>query len=134
MKIIGITLFVQHLPWPEGVRQRIKDLLRTDHRYIAFTASEADGNLKAAAWQEIPEHWGESVKFVAYTPLAVGRPMPTSKTGIAVLLVEQGMSRYQASIKAGVDNAAVYKAIKQREERGTCPCCGQLLPRNPVIN
>jgi len=134
MKVIGVTLFVNHLPWSAGVRQRIKDMLQMDHRYVAFTATEVDGQLKAAAWEKVPESWGDSTKFIAYTPLDVGRPMPTSKTGIAVLLVEQGLSRHQAASKAGVDYASVQKAVKRRERRGVCQCCGQLLPKNSTVN
>jgi hypothetical protein len=59
------------------------------------------------------------------------RKTTKAKTWEAVDLVVSGKveNAHAAAIVVGVDVAAVYRALKERETRGVCPCCGQLNPR-----
>lgn len=53
----------------------------------------------------------------------------TSKVEQALALIATGLTANAAAQKVGVNSSAVYRAQSRRAERGTCPHCGQLLPR-----
>ena len=54
----------------------------------------------------------------------------SGRTAHAVQLLDSGEAGtpYAAARAAGVRPEAVYRALKRREQRGTCPHCSQLLP------
>ena len=54
----------------------------------------------------------------------------TGRTGLALdmLTADPSTTPYAAAKAAGVDVSAVYRAMRRRDARGTCGCCGQLLP------
>lgn len=58
--------------------------------------------------------------------------MKLSRTQQALNLVEAGLSIYAAAKKLGLSYSTLHKAVKtaqERESRGTCPHCGQLMPK-----
>lgn len=129
MKIINPDTFLEDLAWSDSVRLKLTQIV-AEKIHFALSASRRDGRLIAAAWDEIPEEWDESVEYVTFTsPLY---PAPRSKTGLAVQLVEQGVNRYVAAGRVGVAYASVHKAVKLRKERGVCSHCGQTMPKSGI--
>lgn len=60
-----------------------------------------------------------------------GAATPTTGTRVGramALMSEKRITANAAAVEVGVDVAAVYRAIKLRETRATCPTCGQILP------
>lgn len=58
--------------------------------------------------------------------------MTQSRTQQALALVDGGLSIYAAAKKLGLSYSTLHKAAKtaqERELRGTCPHCGQLMPK-----
>ena len=54
----------------------------------------------------------------------------TGRTGLALTMLDANPSSsvYAAAKAAQVDPSAVFRALRRREARGVCSCCGQLLP------
>lgn len=56
-----------------------------------------------------------------------------SRTQAAVVLVDEGASIYAAARDTGLAYSTVHAAVKKAQERktrGTCPHCGQLMPKS----
>lgn len=56
-------------------------------------------------------------------------PSRTAKA-LALLDSQAGMTPYAAAKQAGVDVAAVYRALKRKaaaKAQPTCPCCGRVI-------
>ena len=55
-----------------------------------------------------------------------------SKTQRALALIDGGVLPYQAAKQLKMSTSTLYKALskrREREARGTCPHCGQTLPK-----
>jgi hypothetical protein len=58
--------------------------------------------------------------------------MKQSKTRLALVLVADGATPYQAAKSMGLAPSTIYKALakrREREARGVCQHCGQTLPK-----
>ena len=53
--------------------------------------------------------------------------MKPTKTDAALAMVDAGATPYAAAKAQGVSTSAVYRAMRRREERNLCPCCGQVV-------
>lgn len=53
--------------------------------------------------------------------------MEKSKTQQAIQLVTQGMTPYAAAQQIGIATSTLYTALKRRQRRNLCPCCGQVV-------
>lgn len=51
----------------------------------------------------------------------------TSRTRLALRLVDGGLTAYQAAKAAGINPATLYRAINARQGRQCCPTCGQTI-------
>ena len=58
---------------------------------------------------------------------AVHAPGRTGRA-LQMLAAQPGLAPYTAAQACGVNVAAVYRALKRQALRGSCACCGQLLP------
>lgn len=93
-----------------------------DRLRVAVFGPECDHLTLDAALAQYPNAHAAWVK--------TGPANRKGRTGKALdmLQADPALTPYAAAKAAGVDVAAVYRAINRRKSRGTCACCGQLLP------
>lgn len=125
MKQLNLNEFLE-LPWGDNVRAKLRDFAaRDDVKYLV--AWDNAGKMSASAFTSKPDQWPDTALSVWSRDKDL-EPMPTkSRTMQAVDLVESGLSVYAAAKQAGVNQSAVHRAIKRREDKPICPCCGQVV-------
>lgn len=127
MKQLNLIEFLD-LPWGDNVRAKLRDFAaRDDVKYLL--AWDNAGKMSASAFTSKPDEWPDTALSVWSRDNDLGPEyLPNkSRTMQAVDLVESGLSVYAAAKQAGVNQSAVHRAIKRREDKPICPCCGQVV-------
>jgi hypothetical protein len=119
------------LGWSEKVANQLNDLIK-EGKAKAFSATRTpEGQLKARVWAQLPAEWDSDKVYVfgEPEPSVIEAPGPTaySRTQQALRLIDNGWSAYRACKFVGLSQAAVSRARKRRENRTSCPHCGQLM-------
>lgn len=119
------------LPVSEGIRVMLAKTPGVDGCVVHDKA----GHLRVAVFGPDCDHVNLDAVLAEYPKahaawLKSGPVNRKGRTGLALDLLKSDptMTPYAAAKAAGVDVAAVYRAINRRKSRGTCSCCGQLLP------
>jgi hypothetical protein len=118
---------LDQLPISRAVRRQIRDEPRIhgavmDADTLVVWGPQMEIRSEAAALERLPD------PTHAWTR---ERAAPVSGTRVQqamALMQAEGITANAAAVRVGVDVAAVYRAIKLRSTRETCPTCGQVLP------
>lgn len=127
MKQLNLNEFLD-LPWSTNVREKLRSFAaQDDTKYLV--AWDNAGKMSASAFTSKPDQWPDTALSIWSKDKDLGHEsLPTkSRTMLAVDLVESGLSVYAAAKQAGVNQSAVHRAIKRREDKEICPCCGQVV-------
>ena len=131
MKLLSLDDFLYNLSWSDNVRHKLRVTSdRDDLRYLV--AWDNAGKMSCSAFTEKPNDWPDNT--IAIWSKRGDDPRPSaggqaiSKTMQAVALVlDEGMTVYAAAKQVGVNDSAVHRALKRREGKPICECCGQVI-------
>jgi hypothetical protein len=131
MKLLSLDEFLYNLSWSDNVRHKLRVTSdRDDLRYLV--AWDNAGKMSCSAFTEKPNDWPDNT--IAIWSKRGDDPRPSaggqaiSKTMQAVALVlDEGMTVYAAAKQVGVNDSAVHRALKRREGKPICECCGQVI-------
>lgn len=117
----GTRIMLAKMPGVAGCVVHYSD----DRLRVAVFGPECDHLTLDAALAQYPNAHATWVK--------TGPANRKGRTGKALdmLQADPDLTPYAAAKAAGVDVAAVYRALYRRKNRGVCSCCGQLLPTKP---
>ena len=131
MNLLTLDQFLYDLTWTDNVRQKLRVVAdRDDLRYLV--ACDNAGKLSASAFTEKPNDWPDNAVAVwskrGDDPRPSASSQTLSKTMQAVALVlDEGMTVYAAAKQVGVHDSAVHRALKRRDGKSICQCCGQVI-------
>ena len=113
------------LPWTEKKRQRIKEIIDCSN-FLVLTAIHRDNDLKLFAFEELPESFDDDTVGLFYLPEVSLKGLSRTQKAIR-LVTKKGYSVNKASKLIGINHAAVFKALKRRENKEVCPSCNQVV-------
>ena len=131
MKLLTLDEFLYDLTWSDNVRQKLRVMSdRDDLRYLV--AWDNAGKVSCSAFTEKPSDWPDNTLAIWSKRGDDPRPgavvQAASKTMQAVALVlDEGLTVYAAAKQVGVNDSAVHRALKRREGKAICECCGQVI-------
>jgi hypothetical protein len=117
MKSVSLKAIL-HL-FSESLQAKLQERLPSVQAISA--TQKPDGSYSAAVWPAVPDAWPDGT--TAYWVKEKG----PSRTMQAVALVESGATLSEAARAAGVNVAAVHRAIARRRDKPICPCCNQVI-------
>ena len=122
MKHQTLDEFLQTNGWSVNLKKKLQE---NDIIIIQPTIS-------ASAYTAKPDEWPETALAVWAREKDLD-PATKSRTMMAVDLVEKdSMSVYAAAKALGINQSAVHRAIKRREDKDVCPCCNQVIRTQSV--
>ena len=126
MKHQTLDEFLQINGWSENLKKKLRETSENPEvKYLV--AWDNAGQLSASAYPTKPDEWPETAVAVWSREKDLD-PATKSRTMMAVDLVEKdSMSVYAAAKAIGVNQSAVHRAIKRREDKDVCPCCNQVI-------
>ena len=130
MQLLTLDQFLA-LGWSPSMQVKLSDIAsRTEVSYLL--AWDNAGKMSCSAWNEPPTDWtGAQAVWSKHgnDPRPVTEVVArVSKTMQAVQLVEdEGLTVYAAAKRVGIHDSAVHKALKRREGKAICECCGQVI-------
>ena len=131
MKVLDFDKFLYDIPWSDNVRHKLRVMAdRDDLRYLV--AWDNAGKVSCSAFTEKPSDWPDNTLAIwskrGDDPRPSASNQTISKTMQAVALVlDEGLTVYAAAKQIGVNESAVHRALKRREGKPICECCGQVI-------
>lgn len=131
MKHQSLDEFLQTNGWSENLKNKLQKISENlDLKYLV--AWDNAGQLSASAYTAKPDEWPETAVAIWSKDKDLD-PATKSRTMLAVDRVEKdGMTVYAAAKALGINQSAVHRAIKRREDKNVCPCCNQVI-RNQFV-
>ena len=131
MKHQTLDEFLQINGWSENLKKKLRETSENPMtKYLV--AWDNAGQISASAYTAKPDEWPETALAVWAREKDLD-PATKSRTMLAVDLVEKdSMSVYAAAKALGINQSAVHRAIKRREDKDVCPCCNQVIRTQSV--
>jgi len=131
MKHQTLDEFLQSNGWSAGLTFKLAQTAENpDVKYLV--AWDNAGQLSASAYTTKPDEWPETAVAIWSKDKDLD-PATKSRTMLAVDRVEKdGMTVYAAAKALGINQSAVHRAIKRREDKDVCPCCNQVIRTQSV--
>jgi len=126
MKHQTLDEFLQINGWSENLKKKLRETSENPlTKYLV--AWDNAGQISASAYTAKPVEWPETAVAVWAKDKDLD-PATKSRTMMAVDLVEKEQySVYGAAKALGINQSAVHRAIKRREDKDVCPCCNQVI-------
>lgn len=131
MKHQTLDEFLRSNGWSAGLTFKLAQAAENpDVKYLV--AWDNAGQISASAYTAKPDEWPETALAVWAREKDLD-PATKSRTMMALDLVEKdSMSVYAAAKALGINQSAVHRAIKRREDKDVCPCCNQVIRTQSV--
>jgi hypothetical protein len=131
MKHQTLDEFLRSNGWSTGLAFKLAQTAENpDVKYLV--AWDNAGQLSASAYTTKPDEWPETAVAVWARDKDLD-PATKSRTMMAIDLVENdSMTVYAAAKALGINQSAVHRAIKRREDKNVCPCCNQVIRTQSV--
>jgi len=131
MKHQTLDEFLRSNGWSAGLTFKLAQTAENpDVKYLV--AWDNAGQISASAYTAKPDEWPETALAVWSREKDLD-PASKSRTMMAVDLVEKdSMSVYAAAKALGINQSAVHRAIKRREDKDVCPSCNQVIRTQSV--
>ena len=131
MKHQTLDEFLQTNGWTSNLKNKLREASENPHtKYLV--AWDNAGQISASAYTTKPDEWPETAVAVWSKEKDLD-PATKSRTMMAVDLVEKdSMTVYAAAKALGINQSAVHRAIKRREDKDVCPCCNQVIRTQSV--
>ena len=131
MKHQTLDEFLQTNGWSENLKNKLRETAeKPELKYLV--AWDNIGQMSASAYTAKPDEWPETAVAVWSKDKDLD-PATKSRTMLAVDLVEkENYSVYGAAKALGINQSAIHRAIKRREDKDICPCCNQVI-RNQFV-
>jgi hypothetical protein len=126
MKHQTLDEFLQTNNWSTNLKNKLRETAENPAtKYLV--AWDNAGQISASAYTAKPPEWPETAVAVWARDKDLD-PASKSRTMMAVDLVEKdSMTVYAAAKALGINQSAVHRAIKRREDKNVCPCCNQVI-------
>jgi hypothetical protein len=126
MKHQTLDEFLQTNGWSVNLKDKLQAISRNpETKYLV--AWDNAGQLSASAYTDRPDEWPETAVAIWSKDKDLD-PATKSRTMLAVDRVEKdGMTVYAAAKALGINQSAVHRAIKRREDKDVCPQCNQVI-------
>jgi len=126
MKHQTLDEFLQSNGWSAGLTFKLAQTAENpDVKYLV--AWDNAGQLSASAYTTKPDEWPETAVAIWSKDKDLD-PATKSRTMLAVDRVEKdGMTVYAAAKALGINQSAIHRAIKRREDKDICPQCNQVI-------
>ncbi len=126
MKHQTLDEFLQSNGWSAGLTFKLAQTAENpDVKYLV--AWDNAGQLSASAYTTKPDEWPETAVAIWSKDKDLD-PATKSRTMLAVDRVEKdGMTVYAAAKALGINQSAIHRAIKRREDKDICPHCNQVI-------
>lgn len=131
MKHQTLDEFLQTNGWSENLKNKLRETAeKPELKYLV--AWDNIGQMSASAYTAKPDEWPETAVAVWSKDKDLD-PATKSRTMLAVDLVEkENYSVYGAAKALGINQSAIHRAIKRREDKDICPHCNQVI-RNQFV-
>ena len=131
MKHQTLDEFLQTNGWSENLKNKLRETAeKPELKYLV--AWDNIGQMSASAYTAKPDEWPETAVAVWSKDKDLD-PATKSRTMLAVDLVEkENYSVYAAAKALGINQSAIHRAIKRREDKDICPHCNQVI-RNQFV-
>ena len=134
MKIVNFGDFVDNFSASPAHKDKLRSLvLREDLKYLV--AWNNAGKISVSAFTGKPLDWPDDI--LAIWPKDGDDPFAEtkSKTMQAVdLVLNEEYTAYAAAKALGINQSAVHRALKRREDKTICPCCSQVVQEGFYVN
>ena len=126
MKHQTLDEFLQTNGWSDTLKDKLRKASQDlDLKYLV--AWDNAGQLSASAYTTKPDEWPETAVAIWSKDKDLD-PATKSRTMLAVDRVEKdGMTVYAAAKALGINQSAIHRAIKRREDKDICPHCNQVI-------
>jgi hypothetical protein len=126
MKHQTLDDFLQTNGWSANLKDKLQAISKNpETKYLV--AWDNAGQLSASAYTAKPDEWPETAVAIWSKDKDLD-PATKSRTMLAVDRVENdGMTVYAAAKALGINQSAVHRAIKRREDKDVCPQCNQVI-------
>ena len=126
MKHQTLDDFLQTNGWSANLKDKLQAISKNpETKYLV--AWDNAGQLSASAYTAKPDEWPETAVAIWSKDKDLD-PATKSRTMLAVDRVEKdGMTVYAAAKALGINQSAVHRAIKRREDKDVCPQCNQVI-------
>ena len=126
MKHQTLDEFLQTNGWSINLKKKLQETSENPMtKYLV--AWDNAGQISASAYTTKPDEWPETAVAVWSKEKDLD-PATKSRTMMAVDRVEnEGMTVYAAAKALGINQSAIHRAIKRREDKDICPHCNQVI-------
>tara|TARA_R110000868_G_scaffold33512_2_gene121533 strand:- start:59 stop:454 length:396 start_codon:yes stop_codon:yes gene_type:complete len=126
MKHQTLDDFLQTNGWSANLKDKLQAISKNpETKYLV--AWDNAGQMSASAYTAKPDEWPETAVAIWSKDKDLD-PATKSRTMLAVDRVENdGMTVYAAAKALGINQSAVHRAIKRREDKDVCPQCNQVI-------
>ena len=126
MKHQTLDEFLESNGWSANLKDKLQAISKNKAtKYLV--AWDNAGQLSASAYTAKPDEWPETAVAIWSKDKDLD-PATKSRTMLAVDRVENdGMTVYAAAKALGINQSAVHRAIKRREDKDVCPHCNQVI-------
>ena len=126
MKQLTFDQFLYDFSWSDNVRHKLRVTAdRDDVRYLV--AWDNAGQVSASVFTSKPKEWPETALAV-WAKRGDLESGAKSKTMMALdLVLDSNMTVYAAAKALGINQSAIHRAIKRREDKDICPQCNQVI-------
>jgi hypothetical protein len=134
MKLLSVDELIDAYGYSANHKSRLKEMsLRDDIKYL-IAWDNAD-KVSISAYTGKPLDWPDTIIAVwakdGNDPFAETK----SKTMQAVdLVLNEEYTAYAAAKALGINQSAVHRALKRREDKIICPCCSQVVQEGFYVN
>lgn len=134
MKLVTFLELIDNYASSDSVKDKLRAMvLREDIKYMV--AWNNAGKTSISAFTGKPFDWPDSMVAVwakdGDDPFAEMK----SKTMQAVdMVLSEGITAYAAAKAVGINQSAVHRALKRREDKTICPCCSQVVQEGFYVN
>lgn len=134
MKLLSVDELIDTYGYSANHKGRLKEMsLRDDIKYLV--AWDNADKVSISAYTGKPVDWPDTI--VALWAKDGNDPFAEikSKTMQAVdLVLNDGHTAYSAAKVIGINQSAVHRALKRREDKTICPCCSQVVQEGFYVN
>ena len=126
MKHQTLDEFLESNGWSANVKGKLQAISKNKAtKYLV--AWDNAGQMSASAYTAKPDEWPETAVAIWSKDKDLD-PATKSRTMLAVDRVEKdGMTVYAAAKALGINQSAIHRAIKRREDKDICPQCNQVI-------
>jgi len=126
MKHQTLDDFLQTNGWSANLKDKLQAISKNpETKYLV--AWDNAGQLSASAYTAKPDEWPETAVAIWSKDKDLD-PATKSRTMLAVDRVEKAGMTVSAAAKAlGINQSAIHRAIKRREDKDICPHCNQVI-------